>query len=298
MDFNNRFVQLAVLTLLSLIWGSSFILMKRGLVSFDSTEVAACRMSIAMLVLLPIALRNLSVARGRLLPLFITGLIGNSIPAFLFALAQTEIPSSLSGMLNSLTSLFTLVLGVLFFRLKSGLGQGVGVLLALFGALGLIGFGHLLQLSTHGRYALLIVGAAAMYGTAVNIIKSHLSDVRPHHITSLAFLFTAPFLLVYLLGFTDFVPQLVSDPQARRSFLYIALLGVVCTAFAVILFNRLISETSPVFASSVTYLIPVVAAGWGVLDGESIEIAQFGYLALILGGIFLIHAPGRSVQSR
>lgn len=298
MDFGSRLVQYAALALLALIWGSSFILMKKGLVHFDSTEVAAYRMSIAMLVLLPIALRNLSVLRNHWRPLFFVGLVGNTVPAFLFALAQTEIPSSLSGMLNALTSLFTLVLGVLFFRMRPLRTQVLGVFVALVGTMGLIGFAQLLQLNVHGRYSLLVVAATACYGTAVNLIKSYLREIPSRHITSLSFLITAPFLLAYLLVFTDFVPQLRSDPESWWGLLYISLLGILSTALALILFNRLIKHTTALFASSVTYLIPVFAVAWGVLDGETIDTGQLGYLLVILGGIFLINLPPGLLRRR
>jgi len=290
-DFTSRLVQYAVLSLLALIWGSSFILIKKGLIWFDPTEVAAYRMSIAMVVLLPIALRNLALLRRHAVALFFVGLTGNAIPAFLFALAQTEIPSSLSGMLNALTSLFTLVLGVLFFRMKPLRTQVAGVFVALVGTIGLIGFAQLFELNAHGRYSLIVVAATACYGTAVNLVKTYLHEVPSRHIAALSYLLTAPLLLVYLLAFTDFVPQLGSEPESWWGLFYISLLGIFSTALAVILFNRLIKHTTSLFASSVAYLIPVVAVGWGVLDGETIAATQLGYLVLILGGIFLINLP-------
>ena len=296
MDLTNRFAQYGLLGLLALIWGSSFILMKRGLVYFDSTEVAAFRMSVAMAALLPIALRSLPTIRKHPAALFFTGLVGNAIPAFLFALAQTEIPSSLSGMLNSLTSLFTLVLGVAFFRTKPLANQFAGVLLALIGTAGLIGFAHLLDFSTYGRYSLLVVAASCCYGTSVNIIKTYLGDVRPPQIAALSFLLTVPVLSIYLVFFTDFVSQVALHPESRWGVGYVGVLGLLSTSFAVVLFNRLIKETTAVFASSVTYLIPVVAVGWGIADGEVIDRGQLGYLVLILSGIFLINAG--SIRSR
>jgi drug/metabolite transporter (DMT)-like permease len=278
-----------VLALLALIWGSSFILMKRGLEHFDAPQLAALRMTIAMSVLLPIAFRNLRTIRGKFVPLFLMGLFGNAIPAFLFAVAQTRIPSSLSGMLNSLTSLFTLMVGVALFRMRVRGAQVAGVFVALIGTLGLIGFSHLAQLSVYGRYSLLVVAATCSYGIGINLIKAHLQEMRPHHITALAYLLTAPFLAVYLFFGTDFVARLGSRPEAWRGVFYVSLLGVMSTSVAVILFNKLVQTTTPVFASSVTYLIPVVAVGWGVADGETVDLSQFGYLILILGGIFMIN---------
>ena len=282
-----------LLGLLALIWGSSFILMKRGLVYFDSTEVAAFRMTVAMLVLLLVALRNLGVLRKRAVALFFNGLFGNAIPAFLFALAQTEIPSSLSGMLNSLTSLFTIVLGVVFFRLKPRANQFAGVALALLGTAGLIGFEQLTGLSTHGRYSLLIVAAAACYGTSVNLIKTYLHDVRAPQIAALSFLLTAPGLTIYLLFFTDFPTQLITEPASWWGVLWIGLLALLSTSLAVVLFNWLVKHSTTLFAASVTYLIPVVAVAWGLADGETIGAGQLAYLVLILGGIFAINRRPR-----
>lgn len=297
-DFKNKVVQWITLALLALTWGSSFILMKRGLTYFQSTEVAAFRISIAMVVLLPIALRNLKAMKDNIIPLLIAGLFGNAIPAFLFAIGQTHINSSLSGMLNSLTSLFTLIIGILFFGMAVKKFQIMGVMIALIGALGVIGFNNLSEFSEAGKYALLIVLAAACYGVGVNTIKSRLQHVKPSHITSLSFLLIGPWLLLYLLFGTDFLYTIRNNHESWIGVGYLSILGIVGTAAAVIIFNQLIKETTAVFATTVTYLIPVVALGWGVIDGESVASSQMIYLVFILIGIFLINssAPGKLVN--
>lgn len=297
-DFTNKAVQWITLILLALTWGSSFILMKRGLIYFSPTEVAAFRISVAMLVLLPIALRNLSSFKGKILPLFFAGLFGNAIPAFLFALGQTQISSSLSGMLNSLTSLFTLLIGILFFGMAAMRWQIIGVIVALVGALGVIGFENLTQFSDAGKYSLLIIIAAGCYGIGVNVIKSKLHDVKPTHITSLSFLMVGPPLFIYLLVGTNFLYTLTTNQESWLGVFYLSLLAIVGTAIAVIMFNRLIKETTAVFATTVTYLIPIVALGWGFVDGERVTMTQVSFMALILVGIFLINssAPGRLVN--
>jgi len=284
-----------ILSLLAITWGSSFILMKKGLIYFSPQEVAAFRITAAMLVLLPFSLPNLKTLKGNFLPLLASGLFGNGIPAFLFAIAQTEIPSSLSGILNSLTSLFTLLIGIFFFKIATVRFQILGVVIALIGALGLIGFGNLMEFGVYGKYATLIIIAAGCYGIAVNIIKYYLHDVKPTHITSLSFLLIGPWVSIYLLSGTDLVENVQNVPGAHIGVFYIAILGIVGTAIAVIIFNRLIKETTAVFASSVTYLIPVVAVAWGVMDGEQVTVEQLLFMGLILAGIFLINsgAPGR-----
>lgn len=289
-NFSHKPTQWLILSLLALTWGSSFILMKKGLEHFDSTQVAAFRVALASLVLMPIAVRNLKILRSNFLPLLVTGLFGNAIPAFLFALAQTQIPSALSGILNSLTSLFTLIIGLLLFRIQTTAWQVIGVVAALIGAAGLIGFDEILGASTNGQYALLVVLATSMYGLAVNTIKSKLAHVRPTHITALSFLLTGPWCLIYLLGFTDFAPTLSYHPESWMGVAYLSLLAIVGTAIAVVIFNKLIKETTAVFATTVTYLIPVVALGWGLLDGEPITLLDVGFMLIILTGIFLINA--------
>ena len=288
-DFSHKPTQWVVLGLLALTWGSSFILMKRALVFFSSTEVASFRIAIAALVLLPISLRNLSKIKGHFWPLLATGLFGNAIPAFLFALAQTQIPSGLTGILNSLTSLFTLLIGVVLFRSKTTFAQVSGVLIALVGAAGLIGFDNLFQFSEYGRYSLLVVAASGMYGIAVNTIKAELSEMRPTHITSLSFLMPGPLCALYLIFGTGFFHTASNNHESWIGIFYLSVLAIVGTAAAVIMFNRLIKETTAIFASTVTYLIPIVAVGWGVLDGELISVNDLLFMLLILTGIFLIN---------
>mgnify|MGYP002633655454 CR=1 FL=1 len=295
LNFSNKSVQWVSLILLALTWGSSFILMKKGLVYFDPSEVAAFRITLAWLVLLPIALRNLKVIRGNFWPLLVTGLFGNAIPAFLFALAQTQIPSALSGILNSLTSLFTLLIGVILFRTKTTWMQVTGVLVALLGAAGLIGFDSISSFGAGSQYALLVVAATAMYGIAVNTIKAKLHELRPTHITSLAFLFTGPWCALYLFFGTDFIHDLSARPESWMGVFYLSILAVVGTAIAVIIFNKLIKETTAVFATTVTYLIPVVALGWGLIDGETIELVDVAFMCLILAGIFMINIKNSGV---
>lgn len=288
-DFSHKPTQWVILALLALTWGSSFILMKKALVFFSSTEVASFRIAIAAIVLMPISLRNLRKIKSHFWPLLVTGLLGNAIPAFLFALAQTQIPSGLTGILNSLTSLFTLLIGVILFRSKTTFAQVSGVLIALAAAAGLIGFDNLFQFSEHGKYSLLVVAASGMYGIAVNTIKAELSEMRPIHITSLSFLMTGPICALYLLFGTDFIQIATTNQESWMGIFYLLILAIIGTAAAVIMFNRLIKETTAIFASTVTYLIPIVAVGWGLLDGEVISLTDLLYMLLILTGIFLIN---------
>lgn len=263
--------------------------MKRALPIFSSDELAALRMLLASAALAPIALKNLAVLRQHWKPILITGLSGNAIPYFLFALAQTHISSSLSGILNSLTSLFTLLLGVAFYGQRTSKSQVAGVAFALLGAAGLIGFAALATFADQAAYALLVVLATLLYGVAVNTVKWQLAEVKPMHITSLAFLITGPACGIYLFTATDFLHKAATHPDFWSGSGYVAILGVAGTAIAVGLFNLLIKQTTAVFASSVTYLIPVVALGWGWMDGEPFQLTDLLYIAFILLGILLIN---------
>jgi drug/metabolite transporter (DMT)-like permease len=276
-----------ILVVLALVWGSSFILIKKGLTAFPAGEVGALRIVSAAAFLLPIAvpkIRKLS-ARQRWI-LLIIGFLGSFIPAFLFATAQTSISSSLSGILNALTPLCTLLLGAAFFgqaiTSKSGTGLGIGFVGSLILVLG--GTGN--SLGEINVYALLIIAATICYGLNLNIIKNYTPELHPVVITSVSLLFVGPLATAYLFGFTDFAEH-AQQPAALWPLLAVIALGVIGTALALILFNKLVQMQTAVFASSVTYIIPIVAVVWGVLDGETLSVYHFLGMAAILCGVYV-----------
>jgi drug/metabolite transporter (DMT)-like permease len=288
MIWTKRSFQYSVILILALVWGSSFILMKIGLKSFSSSQAAAIRILLASLFLLPVAIKNLKhLKRKDIKSLLVAGFIGSFIPAFLFTKAQTRVDSAVAGMLNSLTPVFTLIVGMLFFKTRTGWKQVAGLMLGLSGAVWLISLGEGVSLRNINTYALFIVLATLMYGTNVNIIKSTLTHLTGVQITSLSFMFLWPFALIYLLT-TDFQP-VFDSPGWPTHLLALAILGIVGTALAMLLMNSLIRYTSAVFTSSVTYIIPVFAIGWGILDGEKITLLHVGSMALILLGVYLIN---------
>lgn len=292
MDLNKPLWQWSLLFFLALIWGSSFILMKRGLESFDNLQVASLRIIFAFLSLSPILISNFrKIKKNQRLPLFVTGMIGAIFPAFLFTTAQTQLSSSLTGMLNSLVPLFTVIIGILLFRMQVRILKIVGVVVGLIGAMGLIGGQFQMQRSDL-FYAFLVVLATISYAINVNFIKRFLKDVSAMNITAFGFLIPGPIMLVYLLN-TDFTQRLQSDPSAYTNLFYIALLGIVGTSMAVILFNMLIKKISPVFASSVTYIIPIFALIWGLLDGERVSIIQMVSILVILLGVYIVNHDNR-----
>lgn len=288
MHWEKRWFQFTILFVLAFIWGSSFILMKIGLKSFTSSQAAGIRIFSASLVLLPLSIRNLkNLKRKDLFPLLIAGFLGSFIPAFLFTKAQTRIDSALAGMLNSLTPVFTLLVGVLFFKSKFKWMQITGLFLGLMGALGLITSGSDVSLGKINSYAFFIVLATTCYAFNINVVKSKLSHLTGIQITSLSFFFIGPLAFAYLLT-TDFHP-VVENVDWHIHFAALAVLGVVGTAMAMLLMNSLIRYITPVFASSVTYIIPIFAIGWGILDGEVITIFHLMFMGLILLGVYLIN---------
>ncbi|HEY8512654.1 MAG TPA: DMT family transporter [Cyclobacteriaceae bacterium] len=284
----HRWLPLALLILLSLIWGTSFILIKQGLKAFDPDVVGALRVSAAALFMLPVALyklRNLTPSHyGRL---FLSGLMGILIPSFLFAFAQTRLESAVTGIGNSLTPIFTLIIGAVLFRQQFHRSALLGILVGLAGTVLLILSRTGESISGINAYSLLIIVACLFYATNVNFIKYRIADVPSMTITSVSILLIGPFAMGYLFGATNFLQTMSATPGAWRSFGFVVLLGLMSTAIATIVFNRLVKLSTPLFTSSVTYLIPLVAVMWGVLDGERLMLNHYLGMVAIVGGVYL-----------
>jgi drug/metabolite transporter (DMT)-like permease len=275
-----------LLTVLSLIWGSSFILIKKGLIGLTPIQLGSLRILFAGIFLLAIGFKSISkISLQQWKFIAITAFFGTFIPAYLFAIAQTEIDSSVSSILNSLTPLNTLVLGSIAFGLQFKRNQIFGVIIGLFGSALLILNGAMNHPEQNYYYALLILIASLCYATNVNLIKKHLSGMAPLSITTGNFLvlLLPATLILYL---TDFL-KVVTVPQVQHSMLFIVVLGVIGTGIANIIFFKLIQLSSPVFATSVTYLIPIVAFFWGLLDNEMLTPIQFLGAFIVLIGVYL-----------
>lgn len=288
-DLNKKGWQWFTLFFLAFIWGSSFILMKRGLEVYSHTIVAALRISITFICLVPFALKGIkNVEPKDWKYLIASGLLGNGIPAFLFTKAQTQIPSGISGMLNSLTPIFALLIGLIFFKTKSSLFQVVGLTLGLIGATGLILLNGVDFNNSYFSYSLLIVLATICYAISVNILKHHLKEINSITITSIAFLCIGPFCITYLFS-TDFITITIKNKESLIAIMYISMLAIFGTAISVILFNMLIKSTTALFATSVTYLIPIIAILWGTIDGEIFNIFEGICIIIILLGVYFIN---------
>ncbi|MBS1976101.1 MAG: DMT family transporter [Bacteroidetes bacterium] len=294
MEQKNSALSVILMMVLALIWGTSFILMKKGLVAFAPGQVAAIRVTVAGLVLLPFALMTWrQITPRHASKLFLSGMLGVFIPAFLFTSAQQHIDSSVAGILNTLSPLWTMVLGAVIYRQVFTRASVIGILIGLAGTVVLMlsrSQGHPLSINL---YALLIVLACAFYGLNLNFIKFNIADLRSMTITSISVVLIAPLAAFYLFGFTDFTSRMQTDPAALKSFGYVALLALMSTAVAVSIFNKLVKITTPLFASTVTYIMPVVSVMWGVLDGEVLTTSHFIGLAAILGGVYLANRKWR-----
>ena len=271
---------------LALVWGSSFILIKRGLVGLSPMQLGSLRIIFAALFLLLIGFKSLSkIPLRQWKYIALTATLGTFIPAFLFSIAQTQIDSSVSAILNSLTPLNTMVLGGLVFGLSFKRSQIFGVIIGLVGTFLLIINGAIHHPEQNYYYAILIIIASICYATNVNLIKKYLSDLSPLSITTGNFLVLL-FPALIVLFFSGFF-EVIAIEKVQHSLLYIIILGVVGTGIANIIFFKLVQMSSPVFATSVTYLIPVVAFSWGVLDNEMLTPIQFLGAFIILGGVYL-----------
>lgn len=274
------------LILLSLIWGSSFILIKKGLIGLTPLQLGSFRIVFAAVFLLLIGFRSLAKIPFRSWKyIALTSLFGTFIPAYLFAIAQTQIDSSVSSILNSLTPLNTMVFGVLAFGLQFDKKQILGILIGFIGCVLLILNGVYHHPNQNYFYAILIIIASICYAINVNLIKRYLSDLKPLSISTgnfLVMLFPA-LLVLYFSKFFDVAPT----HEVKESILYILILGIIGTGIANIIFFKIVQMASPVFATSVTYLIPVVAFSWGFLDNEMLTPIQFFGAFIILTGVYL-----------
>jgi drug/metabolite transporter (DMT)-like permease len=269
--------------LLSIIWGTSYILMKKGLRSFSPYQLGSLRILISFLCLLPVALRSLSkFNRKNILSILIIGLFGSGFPAILYPLAETRIDSSLTGMLNSLSSAFTLVIGIAFYKRIAIRSQIAGVFLGFAGAAGLLYSGSL----TFNYFGLFVVLATLMNGFTNNEV-SKVKGLNGLEITSLSFFVMSPFALALLLG-TD-IHAVFLTPHWLLNFGYIAILSVVGSAFANAIYYFLVRDTSPMVASVVAYFIPIVATLWGLSDNEHLAPGMLLSVLLILAGVYLIN---------
>lgn len=274
------------LLVLTLVWGTSFILIKKGLVSFSGMQVGALRIGIAFFVLLPIAIRALRrIPRKYLWYILAIGVFSSFIPSFLIPLGQVNTDSSTAGILVSMTPMSTYLWGITLFGQRASLRRTLGVGIGLIGAVSLM-----IDPSTSmgiNASALFILVSTILYGISGNIVHRYLKEVDSTDITALSFAMIGLPAVVYLFT-TDFVTVMHEGGQAWFSLGAVAVLSIVGTALALLLFWKLVQQTDPVFSSTTTYLIPVVAIMWGLADGEHLYPHQYLGFSLILLSVFLV----------
>jgi len=286
---NNQQQKWLYLLLLSFVWGSSFILMKKALIDLTPVQVGALRMLIAGVFLLAFGFKSLKqIKRKHYKYIVYTALLGTFFPVFLFAFAVNGIDSSIASILNSLTPFNTFIFGVLAFGLKFKKEQLLGIVIGLIGTIVLIVKGADLNPNQNYWFTLLVVIASIGYALNVNLVKKHLSDVSALSIVTGNFLLLVipAFIVLY---FSDFF-ETVEFTEAKTSALcYVAVLAIFGTGIAKVFYNKMVHLASPIFASSVTYLIPIVAVFWGILDGEELSVVQLLGGLIILLGIYLLN---------
>ncbi len=274
----NEWHNWVVFVILAFIWGGSFILIKKGLIHFTPLQVGAMRIAISAIAFIPIFLiLKLPFPRGKVWLLSLVVLTGNGLPAFLFALAETRLGSAVTGVINSLTPIFALLIGVFFFKTPFMKHY----LLGLF--LGCVGISILMIGEKDWRvssYVLLVVLGTICYGVSANLVKRFCQDIHPVALTAVGF-FPLGCLSVIILWLTGAVDQMMVAEAWEISMPSLIALALVCTVFANIIFYWLIQRTTVIFGSAIAYAIPCMALVWGAVDGENIswfQIAGFGFI--------------------
>lgn len=295
MRSDHPFVNVALLLILAIIWGSSYILMHLGLKHFSAFQVSMMRIFFAFLALLPFCWKAIKqINKSNIGYVLIVAILGSGIPSYLYPLTITHVESSITGIINTLTPLFTFVFALLFFQYKATLPKVIGIIIGLKGASFLIVRFDSIHTISLNYYALFGVLATLCYGLSSNILKSKLGNIKALPLTALTFAFIGPFALFLLLQ-TNFIPILKSQDGAFNSLMAILTLGVVGTAFALVLFNYLIQRTDAIYASSVTYLMPIVALFWGFVFKEEINFHHAVGLFLILIGVYFVNKKKKQV---
>ena len=276
------------LVILSLIWGSSYILIKKGLTGLTPIQLGSLRVIVTTIIIAPIGYQKIKhIPRQKMKWVALSAFVGSFFPAYLFAFAETEISSSITAVMVSLTPLFTLLISVFVFGEELLKKQVFGVLIGFTGIIVLIN-NELFASSFNILYIMFIVLAAFCYAINANVLKYKLSNIPALGIVFMSFLFM--FIPAFIiLCFSDFpFSDFASDPLIIESIIYIVILALFGTAIAKVLYIKLLAISTPVFSVSTTYLMPVVAIFWGLLDGEEFKLTQFTGTAIILLGVYLV----------
>lgn len=287
-NLNKNFWKWATFFTMSFIWGASFILIKKGLLAYSPLQSGALRMVFASTFFAPIAIKRLKLLnKNNLLVLLIVGLLGNFIPAFLFAYGETKLISTVASMLNSTTPIFTMIIAIAFFSIKVNFFNIIGLLIGFVGTLGLISKNGFLSFSGFNLGAIVILIATILYGINTNFVRNFNNGLDGLSIASLSFFLIGP--LAYTSFFCSNLTDVYHSPFFWQSTISIALLAFFGSFWANIMFNIFVIKTNAILASSVTYVIPVFSLFWGILDGEKISFIHIISSIIIFFGITLVN---------
>ena len=285
-DYNKKWFYLAIL---SLIWGSSFILIKKGLVGLNSVQLASLRMIFAASVIYIYSYNSIKkIPKKSWKWIVITAYLGTFFPVYLISYGQTEIESGLASIITTVTPINTLIIGIIFFSLTFSFKQLLGLFIGLVGAVLLLYEASETNLNSNIYFSFFIYLTTVGYAASVNLIKKYLTNIPPEAVTAGIFLSISPPAII-VLYFSDFTDLNFQDPLILKSIFFVLVLGVFGSAFAQTLFNKFVKISSPIFASAVTYTMPVVAIFWALIDGEILSIMQFFATAIILIGVYLVN---------
>ena len=276
------------LIILSVIWGSSYILIKKGLTGLTPVQLGSLRVIITTILIAPIGYNKIKhIPKNKMKWVAVSAFVGSFFPAYLFAFAETEISSSVTAVMVSLTPLFTLLISVIIFGEELLKKQVIGVIIGFLGIVVLIN-NELLSSSFNILYVMFIVLAAFCYAVNANLLKYKLPNIPALGIVFMSFLFM--FIPAFIVLFFSVFPfsDFTSDPLILESIIYIVILALFGTAIAKVMYIKLLAISTPVFSVSTTYLMPVVAIFWGLLDGEEFKLTQFIGTSIILIGVYLV----------
>ena len=285
-DYKKKWFYLAIL---SLIWGSSFILIKKGLVGLNSVQLASLRMIFAASVIYIYSYNSIKkIPKKSWKWIVITAYLGTFFPVYLISYGQTEIESGLASIITTVTPINTLIIGIIFFSLTFSIKQLLGLFIGLVGAVLLLYEASETNLNSNIYFSFFIYLTTVGYAASVNLIKKYLTNIPPEAVTAGIFLSISPPAII-VLYFSDFTDLNFQDPLILKSIFFVLVLGVFGSAIAQTLFNKFVKISSPIFASAVTYTMPVVAIFWALIDGEILSIMQFFATAIILIGVYLVN---------
>jgi len=285
-DYSKKWFYLAIL---SLIWGSSFILIKKGLVGLSPYQVASLRIIFAATVIFLYSYNSLKkIPKASWKWILITAYAGTFFPVYFISYGQSEIESGLASIITTITPINTLVVGIIFFGLIFTKKQLLGLLIGLGGAILLIYEASGAEFSINIYYSFFIYMTTVGYAASVNLIKNYLTNISPEAVTAGIFISISPPALIVLF-LSDFSSLNFHDSQVINSIIFVFILGIFSSAIAQTLFNKFVKIASPLFASAVTYTMPVVAIFWAILDGESLTLMQFFATAIILVGVYMVN---------